>query len=90
MLHNPNWDRPIVSQFVRFLYDQNPEDTYDWTDARHCACARFFGGGNWMVANEEVRKREGVNLNVIAYGRNMNDRGEWTYGALLQRLHESH
>lgn len=78
MLFDPRWDRPTLSRFIEWLRTMPADQKYDWPDSRKCACAQFYGVG-WSLANERVYQREKVDLNVLAM------RGEWTFGALLDR-----
>lgn len=81
--------RPGLQLFINALTMRDPNETYDWKDARNCLCARYFGGGDWIVENRRLRQTEKVDLNVIARGPpdargNLNP-SLWTVGQALAR-----
>lgn len=84
---------PDMRQFLEFCEAQPPEKTYEWHDARVCACAQFshtlgMTGKEWS-AHFRTGDYFWPLADLLASGCQPGTvpvREEWTFGRLTQRI----
>lgn len=84
MLHNPKHDHPTLTGFIAWLEQQNPDDTYNYTDPNSCAIARYcesIGKTYWDARMHDDDMVFEWNVRIAAPGKH-------TFGAALKRARE--
>lgn len=76
-----------AAAFLRWVETQPPGETYPFTNARTCACARYaqtLGVSDFSL--QVIYNPEGFWAGMDRVARGDDEESDWTYGRLAERL----